>query len=109
MWTQPRQVADRINETTVRLDNGAVRNAADLVPAANTKAASTTPPASVAAAPAPKPTETRAEQPVEQPPAPARPQHQDAHADPSTLRRSQRERHPPAYLSDYVTSRLSKR
>jgi len=86
-----------------------VRNAADLVPVANTEAASSTPPASVAAPHAPQPTETRAEQPVEQPPAPARPQLQDAHADPSTLRRSQRERHPPAYLSDYVTSRPSKR
>jgi hypothetical protein len=85
-----------------------LHNAADLVYAANTEAASTKPPASVAAPPAPKPTKARAEQPVEQLPDKARHKLPDAHADFVTLRRSQRDRHFPAYLSDYVTTRKSK-
>ena len=33
MWTQPRLVKEQIGDSTARLDNGTVRNAADLVPA----------------------------------------------------------------------------
>ena len=33
MWTQPRRVAERINGSTIRLNNKTIRNAAGLVPA----------------------------------------------------------------------------
>ena len=82
MWTQPRRVAERINDSTVRLDNGTVRNAADLVPAHP---------------PTPEPPEVPRPPPLEaekQPPAPAA-------AEAPVLRRSNRERRPPAWHADY--------
>ena len=83
MWTQPRRIAERINDSTVRLDNGTVRNAADLVPAHLPTSEPFQPPQ-------PLPPEAN-----KQPPAPA------AAVKPPVLRRLNRDRKYPAWHADY--------
>ena len=84
MWTQPRRVAKKINGSTVHLDNGTIRNAADLVPARQQTPPPPLLPSAEAAKPLlPQPAPTSA---VEQP----------------VLHRSDRERRPPACHADYA-------
>ena len=83
MWTQPRKVTERINDSTVRLDNGTVRNAADLVPAHPLTPDS------------PKPPQPLPPEADKQPPA------EPAAAEPSVIRRSNRERKAPDWHADY--------
>ena len=83
MWMEPRRVTERINDSTVRLDNGTVRIAADLVPAH--------PPTPES----PKPPQPLPPEADKQPPA------EPAAGEPPVLSSSNRERKPPAWHAEY--------
>ena len=107
LWSQPRGIAAKLSDTTVRLDNGTVRNSADLVPARSVQA-------NLDPLPFSEPIQVAANPPVPNlaPPLAVTVPHVASELEPDNapalqldappVRRSARTRKPPAYLADYV-------
>ena len=118
VWTDPVSIEALVGPDTVRLDNGSVRNARDLapVPELNRESGdsdrdeSSTETTEGRAQPADR-QPTPPNQPAEQPGADEATRSERSQASrpvpvpqpPVPLRRSQRDRHPPAKFNDYVT------
>lgn len=102
IWTNPRNVSERLNETTVRLNDGNVRHSTDLVLSPKPQVLPQE------EAPLPEPSPLFVAPPIHEPAEPAAisisaPMSPAPQAVmPPTLRRSDRTRHAPARYADYV-------